>query len=62
MYKNMSGYIKIDILVFFSQKKNFFLAVLTNLEKINSLPMEIQTMSNKQEMNINRQTGFDSEL
>jgi hypothetical protein len=33
----------------------FFKAVLTNLEKINSLPMEMQTMSN-------RQTGFSSKI
>lgn len=44
MYKNMSG--KIILLIFYFKLKSLlFLAVLNNIEKINSLPTEIQTMS-----------------
>ncbi len=45
MYKNMSGKVSIEEEMFFLIKKVLVLAVLTNIEKINSLPMEMQTIS-----------------
>jgi hypothetical protein len=62
MYKNMSGS-DISRSLFYWVLEKFVLAVLTNLEKINSLPMEMQTMSFDKiiplrKTNANGRTGF----
>ena len=41
----------------FIGKRSFVLAVLTNLEKINSLPMEMQTIANGQSVDVRNHNG-----